>query len=384
MSHRRIFTSLIIVVFVVIIALLSVAGTSADPLLTVSYFSETYLPGVAQRTAQKLESGLSSALSSAESRGRSIRSEKLAADTKDSVAKELAREIVSALIASERVYAGGFRKAYFTQGEQISGSAAASFYVESGTFIYTGSGLIDLTAGGNVASGSALKSGVYYIFSEEPQAVLRVNSASASLRLNGAVKTTPFAAKHRDFADALKLLGLFKGTDKGYELGREATRLEGLVMLIRLLGEEQQALSYTGQNPFTDVPAWGDRYVAYAYSKGYTNGISKTLFGASNYITGAQYVTMVLRALGYDDAAGDFVWDKSFDKAVSVGLYTASSAAAAQSGVFLRDQVVEASCNALFIGLKNTNVRLIDNLSGRGVFTAEIMELAVEKINKAR
>ena len=67
-------------------------------------------------------------------------------------------------------------------------------------------------------------------------------------------------------------MGLFLGTDHGYELDRAATRVEGVVMLIRMLGEEEAALAYTGAQPFRDVPEWASKYVAYAYGMGYTKG----------------------------------------------------------------------------------------------------------------
>lgn len=49
---------------------------------------------------------------------------------------------------------------------------------------------------------------------------------------------TAFAADFTHCADALKDLGLFSGSDKGYELDRAPTRLEAGVMLVRLLGAE--------------------------------------------------------------------------------------------------------------------------------------------------
>ena len=66
-------------------------------------------------------------------------------------------------------------------------------------------------------------------------------------------------------ADRLHDLGLFRGTGSGYALDKTATRMQGLIMLIRLLGEEEEALSFTDPCPFTDV-ASGDpsRYAAYA------------------------------------------------------------------------------------------------------------------------
>lgn len=62
-------------------------------------------------------------------------------------------------------------------------------------------------------------------------------------------------------------LGLFAGTDKGFVLEEIPTRLQGIIMLIRVMGEEEEARNCTYTHPFTDVPAWGDRYVAWAYAK---------------------------------------------------------------------------------------------------------------------
>ncbi len=39
-------------------------------------------------------------------------------------------------------------------------------------------------------------------------------------------------------ADMLKSLGLFKGTDIGFELDRTSNRVEAAIMLVRLLGGE--------------------------------------------------------------------------------------------------------------------------------------------------
>ena len=76
-----------------------------------------------------------------------------------------------------------------------------------------------------------------------------------------------------DQATALKHLGLFKGvSDTNFELDRAPTRTEALVMLVRALGEEAAALEGDWSHPFTDVAAWADPYVGYAYEKGLTKG----------------------------------------------------------------------------------------------------------------
>ncbi|NLA87894.1 MAG: hypothetical protein GX847_11580, partial [Clostridiales bacterium] len=107
-------------------------------------------------------------------------------------------------------------------------------------------------------------------------------------------------------AERLKALGLFQGVgtnpdgSPNFNLESPPTRVEALVMLIRLLGREEEALSGSWEHPFTDVPEWADRYVGYAFVNKLTNGISSVKFG-----TGAasckMYLTFVLRSLGYSD-----------------------------------------------------------------------------------
>jgi hypothetical protein len=123
-----------------------------------------------------------------------------------------------------------------------------------------------------------------------------------------------------DRANALKEMGLFAGTDKGYELEALPTRTQAIVFLLRMLGEEKTAQNSDYTCPFTDVPGWAYKYVAYAYNKGYTSGTGKTTFGANDLTTPAQFVTFMLRALGYSDKNGDFVWNESIQKAESLGI----------------------------------------------------------------
>lgn len=112
-------------------------------------------------------------------------------------------------------------------------------------------------------------------------------------------------------AQALKTLGLFRGSDKGFELDRAPTRMEALIMLIRLTGRENEALSQTRSHPFTDAPTWHNaaEYLGYAYEKGLTTGVSATLFDPETPVSLAECVTFTLRALGYKDEPGLSVWE---------------------------------------------------------------------------
>lgn len=195
--------------------------------------------------------------------------------------------------------------------------------------------------------------------------------------LPAGIATAAYTEKYSNYADALYELGLFKGTGTNsngsptYELGREANRAEALVMLIRMLGEEDEALSYEGTHPFTDVSSshWAFQYVAYGYAKGYTNGISATEFGSNVTTVANMYLTMMLRALGYDDGAGDFSYNTSYLKAAEVGMirsgeYTRSA--------FYRDDCVYVSFNALRADLKGGESTLAWTLIDKNAIDSDV------------
>lgn len=126
--------------------------------------------------------------------------------------------------------------------------------------------------------------------------------------------------KYENEAEQLKDLGLFKGTNNGFELDRQPTRAEAGVMLIRMLGKESLPLSQNSDHPFDDVPAWASPYVGYMYQNGLTKGISDNEYGSQSYIDAKSYATMLMRVLGYDDGNDDFSWLKALDKAVEINL----------------------------------------------------------------
>ena len=154
-------------------------------------------------------------------------------------------------------------------------------------------------------------------------------------------------------ADTLYTLGLFKGsgTDASgkpiYDLDRSPTRAEALVMLIRLMGVEEETLGDDWTHPFTDVPDWVAPYVGFAYRQGLTKGISADTFGSDMPVQANMYLTFLLRALGYYDWGiyADFSYDNADGFAKSIGLTDED-----YNGQFLRGDVAVLSEAAL--GLK--------------------------------
>ncbi len=182
----------------------------------------------------------------------------------------------------------------------------------------------------------------------------------------------------RDFAtetalaERLKGLGLFKGvSETDFALDRAPTRTEALVMLVRVLGKENEALSKVRKHPFTDVPAWADKYVGYAYENKLTNGMSATKFGGASTASIEMYLTFMLRAMGYSDAnALDFTYSNPFDCAKSAGLL----AGAPDRERFLRADVVLVSYAALGNTSKGAAQLLGNKLIELGAYTKEAFE----------
>lgn len=181
----------------------------------------------------------------------------------------------------------------------------------------------------------------------------------------------------QDVAEDLRDLNLFKGVSAAdFDLDRAPTRVEALVMLVRLLGKENAALNGNFSHPFTDVPEWADKYVGYAYSNGITKGISATKFGTDN-ATSAMYFTFVLRALGYSDGSGkDFTWDNPYQLAMDTQIYTVN----VDIKNFMRSDVVTISYAALSAYLNNSSQTLADKLVTDGVFTSDTFNTVYDKL----
>lgn len=180
------------------------------------------------------------------------------------------------------------------------------------------------------------------------------------------------------YADILYQLGLFKGTEKGYELDRNLTRIEAVIMLVRLLGKEEEAMAQNYSHPFTDLPSWpgASECVGYAWTFGLTKGTDpdKGIFDPAATATGQQYLTFILRALGYDDSDVDTdLYSEAFSFAQSKGelLETDWDSYGLYLRNFWRADAVDLSLRALVAEtvLKEGGT-LMDKLCEEGVFAA--------------
>jgi len=240
---------------------------------------------------------------------------------------------------------------------------------------YPSGAVVDVTTGQVLPSESALAANHRYLVAEDTEANFVVTGKTAVLDYQGSaffVKSD--AVDYNAMAAALKTLHLFKGSFTGYGEGFDLevapTRLQALIMFIRVLGEEDEALAWTGTTPFTDIAkgSQAEQYVGYAYSKGYTNGYTKTTFKPAGAVNAYQYTEFVLRAMGYSSAENTNLAD-TLTRAQAVGVLTEGEAAALQTTTFLRADLVYISYYALHSALPDGVMTLSDLLQDKGVFT---------------
>jgi len=246
----------------------------------------------------------------------------------------------------------------------------------NGQVSYSSGAVVDVTAGTVLPTGGSLTANHRYLVAEDTAASFVVTSKTAVVDWQGACAFHySTATDYNAMAAALKAMHLFQGSYTGYgqgfDLEAAPTRLQALIMFIRVLGEEEEALAWNGNCPFTDVQAGtnGAKYVGYAYEKGYTNGYSATQFRPSSPVNARQYTEFILRALGYS-SAGNTDLSGALDRAQSAGLLTEGEAAALQrENSFLRADLVYISYYALETQAAGTGQTLAERLMEKGVFT---------------
>ena len=343
---------------------LAAGGVSGDPVISLSYLNGTFLSQLLGQTQSKVDTGLN--------------------ETYQNALDQLGQSGAGSSASMER---------RAKSGDQFTLSIGSVLVPLAGQLQLTSGVAVDATSGTELTGPASLTANHQYIVSERGSAVFTISSDTAVLSTEGSVTLTASSTPdYNAMADALKSLGLFQGSGvsigSGYELENTPTRIQGLIMFLRLIGEEQAALSSTASHPFRDVPTWCDRYVAYAYDKGYTNGVNLPagLFGPDDTMTAPQYVTLLLRALGYSDSAAvpDFNWATSVAFGQNLGLFTEGEYDRLMNGTFYRAQVVYVSYYALSFPLKEESTTLLDRLISSGVTTQTDAQQALAAVSTSR
>lgn len=350
---------------------------TGESLISKSYITDTYVPDVEKQLSQRVQERTEQIYQSALTALEQAHSAYLAQAGSDG-------ETVGTA-----AYASALTDLRFKQGDVLTLSTGSGGMLLAGnaSVSYTGGGVVDVTAGETVSSGSAMVPRHRYLAGENTTASLTITSDTAVLSVEGYYSlASSGSVDYNALADALFEMGLFRGSGttygSGYDLENPTTRIMGVVMFLRLIGEEQAALSSTAVNPFVDTPAWCERYVAYAFEKGYTNGVGESAsgtlyFAPDRQISAEEYMTLILRALGYTDsgAAPDFTWDTAVSAAVSRGILSSGEQAMLSQSQFLRAQVVYLSYFALNAPMKGGGVLLDRTVSSGGLNRSQMEQV---------
>ena len=117
------------------------------------------------------------------------------------------------------------------------------------------------------------------------------------------VKVAPEVTE-QEAAQRLSYLGLLSGSGWkdgkiDFELERNLTKLETLILTVRMLGVETEVLENPSEHPYTDVPEWGSAYVGYFYENGVFAEEGPAEFLPDNNVSSEEFLTFMLYALGY-------------------------------------------------------------------------------------
>lgn len=185
-----------------------------------------------------------------------------------------------------------------------------------------------------------------------------------------------FAADNTDYADTLYELCFFKGTDNGYELEKTFTREEAATILVRLLGEEKNLNDKAYDEVFTDVLSdrWSFSYVMYCYENEIIKGTDDNIFSPESPITAEEFVTLVLRLVGYTYIEPE----NALEQSIYVGLLNSEVVRDFESAdKFLRNDMVYVVYRSLMTKSADGKI-LADILAEKGAITeAEAKEFDV-------
>lgn len=351
----------------------AVGGEADDPLVSLDYLTDTFAPAAERAAQEKLDASDSSVY--------------------QDIAAQWRAGVTAAETAASAERVRSWAETRLKHGDILSTLTGSQVLLLAGeaSVQYASGAVVDVTEGSVLPSGGELKRDHRYLTAEDTAALFTVVSRTAVMSYCGDYHFSYSSATpdYNAMASALKTLRLFRGTDTGFgggfDLENTPTRIQTLIMLIRLLGEEDAALTRTGISPFDDVPQdyWGAPYVAYAVEKGYTNGVGGNRFAPDMVTTASMYVEFVLRALGYSDTTQTDVSTASA-RALSASVITGGEKAVLDTVDFLRADIVYLSWYALEVPVAQNMEPLHRRLEDAGVFTAADYRTARSLVSSAR
>lgn len=267
---------------------LAVGGSSSDPLISLSYIEDTYLPGLTERLQKRASDG-----------------------TKEAYAAAVARldklgEADVAQAENAPKGEGGYASAALKQGGSLALSSGGGIVVNEGACRLSAGTLADVTAGRTVAAGENLVTAHRYIVTSTTATLQMTAPGKLSYQGEGTVRDgagdgLPFqdVATTDWFYSAVEFVygrGYYSGMGENrFEPKTAMTRAMLATVLHRVSGGKERGES--GQ--FSDIPAtsWYADGVNWASTYGVVKGVGDGIYAPNDPVTREQMVTMLYRYL---------------------------------------------------------------------------------------
>ncbi|MDR0325664.1 MAG: S-layer homology domain-containing protein [Oscillospiraceae bacterium] len=327
-------------------------GTSSNPVITLRYIQDDYLPSIGNKAAAAADNRLSELFSHVQGL--------LGGSDLQLNEKALTRKVISRL----NLRAASPGSVTLKQGSSLTLGQGSSVQLVSGAAAFDRGVLTDATAGRDVAPKGALE-GMRLYFSLAAETKVKV-TADAVVQIYGTYRITPpYEVMYKDLCDALMMMEIINT----YELERNTTRMEMFIIFVTILGVKQEASAYPGTHPFTDV-GWGPEYVAYLYDNGHTAGTGGGRFSPNDPGSVQQLCFILLKALGYRDRV-DVFYETAVADAVKWGLFSQREVDILLSEEFTRDAMMYMTYYSLSARYKDSGERVIDRLIAVGQVKSE-------------
>lgn len=162
---------------------------------------------------------------------------------------------------------------------------------------------------------------------------------------------------------ALEALGVLVGNNEGdLMLSNKLNRQDMIVLVSRLYKEENKAKILLVKPQFTDVTDAYEYYkpfIQWSVDKGLIKGMGNNEFGINKNVTAHQYMTVLLRVLGYEEESR--LWNTVPDLAIKLGIMQGLNISP-QTEV-TRGQMAVMTFNTLKLTLKGSTLTLADKLN---------------------
>ena len=200
-----------------VIAAASAGGDASDPLVSLSRLQGAF--------SQTVESRLDSALTASDAALQAHADSGTSSDTVTSVAADT------------------WTERRLKNGDTLSGGTGLNVLLLAGEakVSFPSGAVVDVTEGKEVPSGTALAKDHRYLVAEDTVATFIVSSRTAVLDYMGlGTFTFSDAVDYNAMASALKTMHLFRGSftgfGQGFDLEMAPTRIQALIMFLRVLG----------------------------------------------------------------------------------------------------------------------------------------------------